>query len=57
MEMTFILPTSDDHTSAFKQLFQELDKEKDKLHIHKYGISDTTMEEVCYYTYAKLMDM
>ncbi len=46
MEMTFILPASKNYTNAFRQLFEELDRESDNLHIHKYGISDTTMEEV-----------
>ena len=31
----------------FQDLFEELDKNLDKLHLGSYGVSDTTLEEVC----------
>lgn len=35
-----------DEVKNFPQLFDILDKDKDKLRINSYGISITTMEEV-----------
>ena len=45
-EMTFILPVEDDYVAQMKKLFGELDKNKAKLFIHTYGLTDTTLEEV-----------
>lgn len=53
-EMTFILPVSDDYVSQMTRLFEELDANKSRLHIHTYGLSDTTLEEVCFYYSHKL---
>ena len=44
-EITFVLPASQQQLATFPTLFDELDSQKDELHIHKYGISDSTLEE------------
>jgi ATP-binding cassette subfamily A (ABC1) protein 3 len=43
-EMTFQLPFT--NKAAFAQLFQELEQQKEALHISGYGVSMTTLEEV-----------
>ena len=45
-ELTYVLPTEMAKEGRFQDLFEELDKNLDKLHIGSYGVSDTTLEEV-----------
>jgi len=44
-----VLPTEMAREGRFQDLFEELDKNLDKLHIGSYGVSDTTLEEVLYF--------
>ena len=44
-ELIYVLPERD-NLVAFTTLFDSLDANKDKLSIHSYGISDTSLEEV-----------
>ena len=46
-ELTYVLPTEMAREGRFQDLFEELDKNLDKLHLGSYGVSDTTLEEVC----------
>ncbi|XP_074643630.1 phospholipid-transporting ATPase ABCA1-like [Tubulanus polymorphus] len=46
MELCYQLPDDGQSTSAFEQLFQDLDDNLDVLGLSSYGISDTTLEEV-----------
>lgn len=46
-ELTYVLPTAMAREGRFQDLFEELDKNLDKLHLGSYGVSDTTLEEVC----------
>ncbi|XP_027045418.1 ATP-binding cassette sub-family A member 1-like isoform X2 [Pocillopora damicornis] len=45
-ELTYVLPTELAGEGRFQDLFEELDRNLDKLHIGSYGVSDTTLEEV-----------
>lgn len=45
-ELTYVLPAEMAREGRFQDLFEELDKSLDKLHIGSYGVSDTTLEEV-----------
>ena len=45
-ELTYVLPAEMAREGSFQDLFEELDKNLDKLHIGSYGVSDTTLEEV-----------
>ena len=45
-EVTYVLPTSKGRLQAFTNLFEQLDKHKESLGIDKYGVSDSTLEEV-----------
>ena len=45
-ELTYVLPAEMAKEGRFQDLFEELDKSLDKLHIGSYGVSDTTLEEV-----------
>ncbi|KAM6375906.1 ATP-binding cassette sub-family A member 13 [Alca torda] len=45
-ELTYVIPERADKTS-FKGLFQALDQSLHHLHVTGYGISDTTLEEMC----------
>ena len=45
-ELTYVLPAEVAREGQFQDLFEELDKNLDKLHIGSYGVSDTTLEEV-----------
>ncbi|PFX16944.1 ATP-binding cassette sub-family A member 1 [Stylophora pistillata] len=45
-ELTYVLPTELAGEGRFQDLFEELDKNLDQLHIGSYGVSDTTLEEV-----------
>jgi len=45
-ELTYVLPAEMAREGRFQDLFEELDKNLDKLHIGSYGVSDTTLEEV-----------
>ena len=49
-DIVFILPTKDSEENPMKQFevfFKELDKNLAQLNIATYGLSDTTLEEVC----------
>ena len=48
-ELTYVLPAEMAREGRFQDLFEELDKNLDKLHIGSYGVSDTTLEEVKYF--------
>lgn len=48
-ELTYVLPAEMAREGHFQDLFEELDKNLDKLHIGSYGVSDTTLEEVKYF--------
>ncbi len=37
-----------EHRHKFEQLFKQLEINKDRLAIGNYGLSDTTLEEVCF---------
>ena len=45
-ELTYVLPAEMAREGRFQDLFEELDKSLDNLHIGSYGVSDTTLEEV-----------
>ena len=45
-ELTYVLPAELAKEGLFQDLFEELDKNLDKLHVGSYGVSDTTLEEV-----------
>ena len=45
-EVTFQLPEEGARSGAFEQLFNDLDRNLQRLGISSYGISDTTLEEV-----------
>ncbi|KAL9951119.1 hypothetical protein ACROYT_G043723 [Oculina patagonica] len=45
-ELTYVLPAEMAREGRFQDMFEELDKSLDKLHIGSYGVSDTTLEEV-----------
>ena len=45
-ELTYVLPAEMAREGHFQDLFEELDRNLDKLHIGSYGVSDTTLEEV-----------
>ena len=45
-ELTYVLPSEETKEGRFQDLFEELDKSLNKLHIGSYGVSDTTLEEV-----------
>ncbi|XP_077864040.1 phospholipid-transporting ATPase ABCA1-like [Saccoglossus kowalevskii] len=45
-ELTYLLPSAATRSGGFERLFNELDKNMDKLCISSYGISDTTLEEI-----------
>lgn len=47
-ELTYVLPTELAGEGRFQDLFEELDRNLDKLHIGSYGVSDTTLEEVTF---------
>ena len=47
-ELTYVLPAEMAREGRFQDLFEELDKNLDKLHIGSYGVSDTTLEEVLF---------
>ena len=47
-ELTYVLPAEMAREGRFQDMFEELDKNLDKLHIGNYGVSDTTLEEVCF---------
>ncbi|XP_078394771.1 ATP-binding cassette sub-family A member 13-like [Cetorhinus maximus] len=44
-ELIYSVPTIEDKT-AYERLFQDLDKDMEKLYLSSYSISDTTLEEV-----------
>ena len=44
-EVTVLLPKSS--SASFPQLFAELEESRDSLLLDAYGVSVTTMEEVC----------
>ncbi len=47
-EIIYVLPTNDQAVvKKFEHLFRELDRYMAKLKIKSYGVSDTTLEEVC----------
>ncbi len=46
-EIMYVLPTNaSSSTNSLMELLKQLDNNRDALRIHKYGISDTTLEEV-----------
>ena len=45
-ELTYVLPAEMAREGRFQDLFEELDKNLEKLHIGSYGVSNTTLEEV-----------
>ena len=45
-EMIFLLPVSSDNQAVLAKVFADLEEHQDKLKIHKYGVSDSTLEEV-----------
>lgn len=51
MDIIYCLPASTDdgssQTKKFPVLFDELDSKMNRLGIDSYGVSDTTLEEVC----------
>lgn len=46
-EMTYVLPTDDCNGSKFENLFDALNENLEKFNISSFGVSDTTLEEVC----------
>ena len=46
-EMTFIMPTFDEAPCVLTVMLENLETLKNSLGIDKYGISHTTLEEVC----------
>ena len=46
-EMTFMLPTHQGQLARFQEMFAHLEKQKYELGVSSYGVSDTTLEEVC----------
>ena len=46
-EMTFIMPTLDEARDVFTVMLEHLENFKKSLGIDTYGISHTTLEEVC----------
>ena len=51
-EIHIIIPRLERHKEMYISLFNTLEKEKDNLHIHSYGIKDTSLEEIL----AKVME-
>lgn len=47
-ELTYVLPYSAAKDGAFVALFKDLDLKLLNLGISSYGVSDTTLEEVCF---------
>ena len=47
-EVTFVLPPGKRRSEAMRNLFRRLKEQQESLHIHKYGVSDTPIEEVRY---------
>ena len=51
-DIVFCLPEFDEagvrQRDKFPLLFDELDSNKEQLRVDSYGVSDTTLEEVCY---------
>ena len=45
-QLTYILPHEDGHQADFAALFRSLEENKHYLNIDKYGICDTSLEEV-----------
>ena len=48
-ELCFVLPSEARQIGSFKMLFQELETNSNALAIKTYGLSDTSLEEVCMY--------
>lgn len=46
-ELTYVLPYEAAKEGAFVELFHEIDDRLSDLGISSYGISETTLEEVC----------
>ena len=45
-EITYVLPVNQDQTVEFGAMFEAIDNHRDELMIDKYGVSDSTLEEV-----------
>ncbi len=48
-EITFTLPVDHGQIAEFGNLFNQIDENRSRLGIDKYGVSDGTLEEVRYY--------
>ena len=46
-EVIFKLPEVEGYEEKFQELFYALDKYKNELGVSSYGVSDTSLEEVC----------
>ena len=46
-EVIFKLPELDGYEGMFQELFYALDKYQTQLGVSSYGVSDTSLEEVC----------
>ena len=46
-ELSYILPKKCTVNVSFKNLFESLEANKDQLGSQSFGLTDTTMEEVC----------
>ena len=45
-EITYVLPVNQRQTAEFGPLFENIDACRNELMIDKYGVSDSTLEEV-----------
>lgn len=46
-ELTYVLPTEAAKQGKFQDMFEDLDRNLHRLRVGTYGVSDTTLEEVC----------
>ena len=51
-EIHIIIPPLERHKEMYINLFDTLEKEKNNLHIHSYGIKDSSLEDIL----AKVME-
>lgn len=50
-------PFTSSNASSYRSLMTALDANLDSLHLGGYGISDTTLEEVCSHTYTHIQKL
>lgn len=46
-ELSYILPKKQSQKTSFKSLFASLEENKEKLGCSGFGLTDTSLEEVC----------